>query len=99
MREKERDTVSSNSRFQAALFRLCSANLSASPEPRPEVGRAWADQDSSKGRAVETGCSGYIILYAVLLYNTTPIHCTPLRLHPPLMNTQPRPALERARAR
>ena len=30
----------------------------------------------------------HIILYTVLLYNTTPIRCTPLRLHPPLMNTQ-----------
>ena len=29
----------------------------------------------------------YIIVYAVLLCSTTPIHCTPLRLHPPLMNT------------
>ena len=48
------------------------------------------DQDSSKGGAVETGCSGlyYIIYYMCLLHNTTPIHCTPLRLHPPLMNTQ-----------
>ena len=46
-------------------------------------------QDSSKGGAVETGCSCFT-LQAVLLYNTTPIHCTPLRLHPPLMNTQPR---------
>ena len=27
-------------------------------------------------------------LYTSLLYNTTPIHCTPLPLHPPLMNTQ-----------
>ena len=27
------------------------------------------------------------ILQAVLLYVTTPIHCTPLPLHPPLMNT------------
>ena len=27
-------------------------------------------------------------LYTSLLHNTTPIHCTPLRLHPPLMNTQ-----------
>ena len=32
----------------------------------------------------------YIILQAVLLYDTTPTHCTPLRLHPPLMNTQRR---------
>ena len=30
----------------------------------------------------------YIRFQAVLLYITTPIHCTPLRLHPPLMNTQ-----------
>ena len=30
----------------------------------------------------------YMMLYTSLLHNTTPIHCTPLRLHPPLMNTQ-----------
>ena len=30
----------------------------------------------------------YMMLYTSLLYNTTPIHCTPLPLHPPLMNTQ-----------
>ena len=29
----------------------------------------------------------YMMLYNSLLYNTTPIHCTPLRLHPPVMNT------------
>ena len=29
----------------------------------------------------------YMLLYTSLLYNTTPIHCTPLRLHPPVMNT------------
>ena len=29
-----------------------------------------------------------MVLCTSLLYNTTPIHCTPLRLHPPLMNTQ-----------
>ena len=28
-------------------------------------------------------------LYTSLSYDVTPIHCTPLRLHPPLMNTQP----------
>ena len=27
----------------------------------------------------------YIILYVVVVYNTTPIHCTPLRLHPHVM--------------
>ena len=29
-----------------------------------------------------------MILYTSLLYDTTPIHCTPLPLHPPVMNTQ-----------
>ena len=29
----------------------------------------------------------YMTLYTSLLYNTTPIHCTPLPLHPPVMNT------------
>ena len=30
----------------------------------------------------------YMMLYTSLLYNATPIHCTPLRLHPPLVNAQ-----------
>ena len=30
----------------------------------------------------------YIVLCIVLLYNTTPIHCPPLPLHPPVMDTQ-----------
>ena len=29
-----------------------------------------------------------MVLYTILLYNTAPIHCTPLRLHPPVMSTQ-----------
>ena len=29
-----------------------------------------------------------MLLYTSLLYSTTPIHCTPLPLHPPVMNTQ-----------
>ena len=29
-----------------------------------------------------------MVLYIDLLYNTTPIHCTPLPLQPPVMNTQ-----------
>ena len=32
----------------------------------------------------------YWMLYTSLLYNATPIHCTPLPLHPPVMNTQAR---------
>ena len=30
----------------------------------------------------------YMMLFISLFYNATPIHCTLLRLHPPLMNTQ-----------
>ena len=30
----------------------------------------------------------YMMLYTILLYHSTPIHCTPLPLHPPVMNTQ-----------
>ena len=30
----------------------------------------------------------YMMLYTSLSYNTTPIHSTPLPLHPPAMNTQ-----------
>ena len=30
----------------------------------------------------------YMMLYTSLLYDTTPIHCTPLPLHPPVMHTQ-----------
>ena len=29
-----------------------------------------------------------MMLYTSLLYNTTPIHCTPLPLHAPVINTQ-----------
>ena len=31
----------------------------------------------------------YEMLYTNSLYNTTPIHCTPLPLHTPVMNTHP----------
>ena len=43
-----------------------------------------------RGGAVEAGCSGlhYIIGCFITSYHTTHIHCTPLRLHPPSMNTQ-----------
>ena len=34
---------------------------------------------------METGCSDLDGVTS-LLYNTTPIHCTPLRLHPPLQS-------------
>ena len=36
-----------------------------------------------RGVQWKQGVVVYIMLKAVLLYNTTPIQCTPLRLHPP----------------
>ena len=54
-------------------------------EPGARDCAAYMFLHSAKGGAVETGCSD---LYDVLLYNTTPIHCTPLTLHPPVMNTR-----------
>ena len=46
-----------------------------------------------RGAQWKQGVLIYMMLYTSALYNTTPIHCTPLRLHPPLMNIQlPRPA-------
>ena len=41
-----------------------------------------------RGVQWKQGVVVYIILYIIFLYDTTPIHCTPLRLHPPLMKTQ-----------
>ena len=39
-----------------------------------------------------------MVLYSILLYNTTPIHCNPDPLHPPLQSVQAlRPALRESR--
>ena len=43
-----------------------------------------------RGVQWKQGVEMCMMLYTSLLYNTTPIHCTPLRLHPPLMTTQTR---------
>ena len=45
-------------------------------------------QDSSKGVQWKQGVVIYLMSYISLLDNTPPIHCTPLPLHPPVMNTQ-----------
>ena len=39
-----------------------------------------------RGVQLEQGVVIWMVLYIILLYNTTPIHCTPLRLHPPLQS-------------
>ena len=46
-----------------------------------------------RGVQWKEGVVVYIILQAALLYNSTPIHCTPLRLHPPLQSIHLRQVL------
>ena len=41
-----------------------------------------------RGVQWKQGVVMYTMLYTSLIYNTTPIHCTPLPLHPSVMNTQ-----------
>ena len=43
---------------------------------------------SAKGVQWKQGVVICMVLYTILLYNPAPIHCTPLPLHPPVMNTQ-----------
>ena len=40
-----------------------------------------------RGAQWKQGVVIYMMLYTSLLCNTTPIHCTRLPLHPPVMNT------------
>ena len=63
--------------------------------PKPlESPQALAFQDRAprniyilqRGVQWKQGVVNYLILYTILLYNTTPIHCTPDPLHPPLQN-------------
>ena len=48
------------------------------------------DQVHQRGMQLKQGVVIYMMLYTSLSYNTTPIHCTPLPLHPPVMNAQER---------
>ena len=41
-----------------------------------------------RGVQWKQGVMNYMMLYTILLYNTTPIYCTPLSLHPPLLSIQ-----------
>ena len=43
-----------------------------------------------RGVQWKQGVVNHMMLCTILLYNTTPIHCTPLRLHPPLQSIQGR---------
>ena len=54
----------------------------------PEPVRPPAIYILQKGVQWKQGVVVYMTLYTSLLYNTTPIHYTPLPLHPPLPNVQ-----------
>ena len=43
-----------------------------------------------RGVQRKQGVGNYMMSYTSLLYNATPIHCTPLPLHPPVMNAHTR---------
>ena len=58
--------------------------------PRLVAARLWRFKIHQRGVQWKKGVVICMLLCAMLLCNTTPIHCTPLRPHPPLMNTQPR---------
>ena len=63
-----------------------------SPKSISQGGRIWQVCYISRfikgGVQWKQGVVFCMMLHTILLYCTTPIHCTPLRLHPPLMNTQ-----------
>ena len=48
----------------------------------------WFSTFCKGGLQWKQGVVIYMTLYTSLLYNATPIHCTPLRLHPPLQSIQ-----------
>ena len=68
--------------------------LAAALEASDFFSRAFGFKIHPRGVQWKQGVLVYMILYAVPLYNTTPMHCTPLRLHPPLMNTHSCPVFD-----
>ena len=66
-------------------------NLVLSVVVKPRTCRWWPPRGIyilQRGVQWKQGVVVYVLLYAVLLCNTTPIHCTPLPLHPPLQSIQ-----------
>ena len=54
----------------------------------PSRGNHLSIYNLQRGVQWKQGVVMYMMLHTSLLYNTSPIHCTLLPLHPPLMNTQ-----------
>ena len=63
---------------------------------RPTFRRCPIFKILQRGVQRKQGVVVHIIRKAVSLHNATPIRCTPLRLHPPVVNTQNRSRLSRA---
>ena len=55
-------------------------------------GRLRSVKIHQRGVQWKHGVVIYMMLYTSLLYHTTPIRCTPLPLHPPVMNTREVPS-------
>ena len=71
--------------YQTCHFRKCSTSVPANfpSELRALQAQKWHFKIHQRGVQWKQGVVVHIILWAVLIYDTTPIHCTPLRLHPP----------------
>ena len=69
------------------MFENARGALSVKHE-RSRPGNTWLlIKIHQRGVQWKRGVVIYMMLHTSLLSNTTPIHCTPLPLHPPLMNT------------
>ena len=69
---------------------MCSSLACGNCEHRradPCKSQRYSIKIHQRGLQWKQGVVTCLVLYTILLYNTTPIHCTPLRLHPPVMNT------------
>ena len=67
--------------------------------PRPATATTGRIYILQRGVQWKQGVVNYMRLHASLLYDTTPIHCTRLPLHPPLQSIQRRSPPPRRRRR
>ena len=68
--------------------RTSPAREGAPSPPAPPGSRSRPLYILQRGVQWKQGVVVYMTLYTSLLYNTTPIHCTPDPLHPPLQSIQ-----------
>ena len=89
--------ISATYMFQACVVDTRSCWLEMLPGASPSALAAAPRPFKIHQRGVQwkQGVMNYLMLCTSLNYNPTPIHCTPLQLHPTVMNTK-RPCAVRA---